>query len=725
MIELEFLGGGVLRGADGALSGPAARRHPRALLALLATAPSRSLSRLKVVGLLWPEIDEATGRNRLTSILYDLRQAMGADALPSASGELRLDATTVVCDVWRFHEALDRDDLEGAVALYRGPFLDGFYLDDAADFAERVELERHRLHRAWREAVQTLAQRAGDEGRHRRAARWWHELAAADPLDTWVASGLIWALAAAGSRGAALRVADDHALRLREEFGAEPGEAFLRLVERVRAVPPADVVDLSAGGFEARPALAVLPFETLGTGGDPAFGEGVYSGILTRMSEIEGLSVIARTSVQRFRRSDAPASVIGGELGARWLLEGDVQTSGRRFEVNVRLVEAAEDRQIWARAWGGEFSAGSFFGVQAEVAGEIVDALPLSTSPGERLLLGQQPTGSLEAYRLTARGRMHLGHRSREEMERGLACFEEALALDPDYAPAWVESANALGLLHVYGHMDASVLSRAEEAIRTALDRNPRSAEAHAAMGRLLGQHNRATDAARHLRRAVELQPSYAEAHSWATVGHTVSGRPGEALRSARRAVTLDPLSPETIYNLGMSLLINDRPDEALKEARRARDLEPSYDSARLLEGIVLHEIGCFEEALGVLDGLVVPWVGSGTCTVAALSRIGLGDVAGARALLLEVRAAGHPFDEGLILAALGESEAAFEALGRARFDGLAFAESYWPTVALRYLFGRVWKGLRADPRHAALARRMDEGWGLEEGEASTGLPRT
>ncbi|MCA1789258.1 MAG: hypothetical protein LC667_05200, partial [Thioalkalivibrio sp.] len=139
-----------------------------------------------------------------------------------------------------------------------------------------------------------------------------------------------------------------------------------------------------------------------------------------------------------------------------------------------------------------------------------------------------------------------------------------------------------------------------------------------------------------------------------------------------------------------------------------------SYDSARLLEGMVLHEIGCFEEALGALDGLVVPWAGSGTRTVAALSRIGLGDVSGARALLLEVRAAGHPFDEGVILAALGESEAAFEALGRARFDGLAFAESYWPTVALRYLFGRVWKGLRADPRHAALARRMDESWGLE-----------
>lgn len=462
-----------------------------------------------------------------------------------------------------------------------------------------------------------------------------------------------------------------------------------------------------------RPALAVLPFETLGGSGDSALGEGLHSGILTRLSQLESLAVIARRSVHRFRGSAAPASVIGAELGVQWILEGDVQIGGETFQVNVRLVEAGRDRQVWGRKWGGELSSENFFQVQAEIAGEIVETLPIARSPGERLLVAQRPTESLEAYRLCAQGRMHLRHRTEESMEQALASFDEALALDPDYAPAHVGLADALGLLHAYGHRDASVLDRAEQAIRTALEREPSSAEAHAAWGRLLGQRRREREAAREMRRAVELRPGYAEAHSWAAVGHTVGGRPGEALRSAHRAVVLNPLSPKAIYNLGVALLINGKPDDALREARRVRELEPDYAGASLLEGMILYETRRFPQAVECLEGLVVPWAGSAADTLLALCRAAVGDADEAWGLLQGVREAGHPFDEGVILAALDQPDRALEALDRARFDGVDFDITYWPTVAVRYLFSDLWDAVRPDPRYQRLVQRIDRSWGL------------
>lgn len=709
-IMVRLLGGATLEVNGAIVGGPAARRHPMALLAMVATAPSGSFSRDSAVAILWPDADESTGRNRLTSVIYELRQVLGRHALVSTAGRLHLGTDGVACDVRRFRALLDAGDLSAAVSAYAGPYLDGFHLPGSTTFEDHLEVERHHLHRAWWEAVGELAWRATKAGSHRDAASHWRALAVADPYDARVAVNLMSALAAAGDRAGARRAGRDHARRIRDDLGVEPAVEWRAQMERLSS--PTTSIARPSHLHPVDTTVAVLPFRSIGDATDESFAEGLHGGVITRLSQLAGLATVARTSVEHVRDPAVPASEIGRRLGAGWLLEGEVHLDAQKFGVNVRLIEAPADRQVWGRSWEGEYSTDDVFGVQLDIAGRIVNSLPLVTSRGEQLLLGRHPTDDLEAYRLTAQGQMHLRRRTEEDMETAVDCFERALDHDPAHAPARVGTANALGLMHAYGFRDSSVMARCEEEIEAALRLEPRSAEAHAALARLRGQRRQVPDANRLLRRAIELQPGYAEAHNWLAVGYLVAGRGDESLRSARRALSLDPLSPEVIWNVATGLLITGDQDAALQELDRALEISPSYTPARLSQGIAHREAGRPVRSVAVLDGVEVPFSGDAPRTVLALASIDLGDRATARRIADDVADA-HPFDQGLVLAALGEVDAAFAAFDREHFDRPDFDVTYWPSLAVRFLFEDVWERVRHDGRYQQLVRRLDRAFGL------------
>ena len=702
-IDVRLLGGAVLRRNGEPLTGAAVRRHPLALLALLATATGCALSRPKVIGLLWPDADEATGRNRLSSTIYPLRKALGADVLTASGDTLRLEPDRLVCDVWQFREALEAGDLETAVKRYGGPFLDGFYIDDSALFEERVERERRELHRAWRRAARTLAETAEADGRNGEAAHLWRALCDDDALDSTLAARLVRALAATGRRHEALQTAERHVAILHEELGAEPDAVFQRIIRQLREKPP-------NSGELPEASIAVLFFDAPDRE-TATLGEGIHGGILNRLATVEGLTVIARTSIQRFRGTDRSAADIGRELSVRWVLEGEIQSRGERFRVDTRLVEAHSERPVWACDYVGSTNASDYFDIQAEITETLFERLRHHVTPDERLRLAHLPTDNPEADRRTTRARMHLDQRTPESMQRALECFEEAVALDPAFAVAWVGIADTLGLMHAYGFVTADILPRAGDAIARALQVDEHCAEAHAANGRMLGQLKREYEARQALRRAVALKPGYAEAHNWLTVGYHVSGDIEAAFDSARRAIALNPLSTEALSNLASTLLFQGKPDEALQQAQRVLELEPDYGTATFFAALAHYESRRFENALQALDGLELPWVGAGVATVRALALAAMDQKNQARALLPVIQHAGYPFDEGLVLAALGEPDAAFEAFARARFEAPEFAVAYWPTVCIRYLFGPVWDTLRGDPRYAELSQRIEAGW--------------
>src|SRR5437016_5866072 len=181
---------------DGApCRGAAVRRNTLALLALLAAADKNGASRDKLIAFLWPESDTEHGRNLLRQACFALRRDLHQPELILGATELRLNPEAVSSDVHAFADALERGDLAGAVALYGGPFLDGFYLRGSDEFERWAETERGRLAKQVCAVLEALATQALAGADHRAAEQWWHRLAALDPLSSHAALGLMTALA--------------------------------------------------------------------------------------------------------------------------------------------------------------------------------------------------------------------------------------------------------------------------------------------------------------------------------------------------------------------------------------------------------------------------------------------------------------------------------------------------------------------------------------------------
>jgi adenylate cyclase len=232
--RIETFGGLVVAGGTAPLTGAATQRKTMLLLAVLAVAGTQGISRDKLLGLFWPDSDADRARHALKQALHTLRRDLRDPELVAGTPTLRLNPESITSDVQEFEEALARGDLERAVALYRGPFLDGLYLDGAPDFERWLEHERGRLAHAHASALERLAAAATAAGDHSRAAAWWRRRAAVDPLSSRIAVELMKALAAAGDPEAALQHARVHETLVRQELETSPDPAVAALAERVR-----------------------------------------------------------------------------------------------------------------------------------------------------------------------------------------------------------------------------------------------------------------------------------------------------------------------------------------------------------------------------------------------------------------------------------------------------------------------------------------------------------
>ena len=250
MLQLRTFGGLSVHEDGAPCRGAAVRRKTLALLALLAAADKNGASRDKLIAFLWPESDTEHGRNLLRQACFALRRDLHHHELILGATELRLNPEAVSSDLRAFADALKRGDLAGAVALYGGPFLDGFYLRGSDEFERWAETERGRLAKQVCAVLEALATQALAGADHRAAEQWWHRLAALDPLSSHAALGLMTALAAGGDRAGAIRHARVHEAMLRRKLGTAPEAAVTRLAERLRAeaAPPES--------SEAAPALA-------------------------------------------------------------------------------------------------------------------------------------------------------------------------------------------------------------------------------------------------------------------------------------------------------------------------------------------------------------------------------------------------------------------------------------------------------------------------------------
>jgi len=234
MLHLRTLGGlSIESHRPDAAAG--ARRRPLALLALLAIAGERGLSREKIAALLWPESDEERARNSLSQAIATLRRDLAAEELFVGAPVLRLNPAIISSDVAEFEQCLASGVLERAIALYQGPFLDGFFIRDAAEFERWVDDQRRRLRHLCAAALERLARAADRRSDHEKAVDWWRRLAALEPTSAQAVCGLMRALVAARDRSGARRQYRIYDELMRQEFGVSADPEVTALAESLFA----------------------------------------------------------------------------------------------------------------------------------------------------------------------------------------------------------------------------------------------------------------------------------------------------------------------------------------------------------------------------------------------------------------------------------------------------------------------------------------------------------
>lgn len=243
MLRLLTFGGLALENGDPSAA-PKLRPPRLALLAVLAAAGERGCTRERLTGLFWPEAGEDHGRHSLRQALYGLRSEIGPDAIVAGSS-LALNPAFLISDVTQFRVALEAGDRKRAVELYRGAFLDGFYLSGTPEFERWSEQERERLAAAQSTALLSLANEAAGSGNRDEAAHWWYRLALHEPLSARVAVGYIRALCSCGDRAKALAFIRSHEAAIRRELDAAPDPEIRKLEAELRAMPDSEVISTS------------------------------------------------------------------------------------------------------------------------------------------------------------------------------------------------------------------------------------------------------------------------------------------------------------------------------------------------------------------------------------------------------------------------------------------------------------------------------------------------
>jgi len=318
MLRLRTFGGLSIEN-PGSVGPAAANRRPLALLALLAINGHRGLSRDKIVALLWPESDAERGRNSLNQVVSLLRRELAADDVLLGSVELRLNTDVLACDVMEFEQRIAADDLEAAVKLYTGPFLDGVFLRNTPEFERWVDQEGSRLQHAQSDALERLATRATGSGDPIAAVRFWRQRASLSPSDSRAALALMESLVASGDPAGALGHYRIHHALLRDTLGLEPDAAIAEFAAAVRggmgrsADARADAPrTIAASDTRAAAGAQVLrdgPFRD-----EPAKVEGRKPTPTRRtrwiMSAVAVLILIAAGLAWRTARSEEPATRI-------------------------------------------------------------------------------------------------------------------------------------------------------------------------------------------------------------------------------------------------------------------------------------------------------------------------------------------------------------------------------------------------------------------------------
>ena len=346
-------------------------------------------------------------------------------------------------------------------------------------------------------------------------------------------------------------------------------------------------------------SIAVLPFDNLSRDPDNAyFVEGIQDEILTRLAKIADLKVIARSSTQRFQnKGDLPQ--IAQQLGVAHLLEGSVQKVNDQVRINVQLIKAANEAHLWAEVYDRKLT--DIFAVESEIAKTVADTLQAKLTGSEQRVIASRPTENTEAHQLYLKGRFFWNKRTGNDLKKSIDYFQQAIAIDPNYALGYAGVADAYVFLPGYtAGAPRDCYPKAMAAAKKALELDNTLAEAHTTLALALWYYDfDFPQANREFQRAIELNPNYATGHQqYGNNTLSALGRFDDAIAEGKRAVELDPLSLVINADLGMNYHYARRYDEAIAQLRKTLEMDPGYYYAHVDLGQVFAAKRTFDQAI-------------------------------------------------------------------------------------------------------------------------------
>ena len=418
-------------------------------------------------------------------------------------------------------------------------------------------------------------------------------------------------------------------------------------------------------------SLAVLPMENLSAEQETEYlSDGITESIINNLSRIPRLRVMARSTVFRYKgRVSIDPQEVGYELGVRAVLVGRMLHRGDSLVIKVELVDTNDGSHLWGASYNKRWS--DIFSIEEEISHEISDALKLKLTSAQKKGLGRRYTENAEAYQLYLKGRYHWNKRTEDGIKKSIEYFEQAIALDPNYALAYAGLADAYNLMASYSAKPlATPFLRAKATALKALSLDDSLAEAHAALAAVkLWREFDWGAGERGFRKAIELNPSYSTAHLWLSLYLAAVEKIDEALSEIKIAHELDPLSRVINLNLARVFYFARQYDESIDQCRKTIEMYPEYLIAHRRLGIAYGEKRMFEEAESEFKkALAISEYDTETMSAMSYAYAASGRIEDARTILERVNDLARdfyvsPYSLARIHVGLGDIDGAFEAL--------------------------------------------------------------
>jgi eukaryotic-like serine/threonine-protein kinase len=453
------------------------------------------------------------------------------------------------------------------------------------------------------------------------------------------------------------------------------------------------------------PSIAVIPFVNMsGDKEQEYFSDGLAEEIINALTQIPGLKVTARTSAFAFKGKQKDIRRIAEALGVANVLEGSVRKAGNRIRITAQLIAAADGNHIWSERYDREMT--DVFEIQDEISQAIAGKLRIQLSGGRPMVKRQ--TESMDAYNLYLKGRFHSLSLTMDGLLRSKECYEQAIAIDSNYALPWFGLADFYYALGQVGVMPGkAATTKCQEACLKALELDELLAEAHSMMGVLRAQQFDWDAAERKFRRAMELGPKVWDVSMQYSVYYlTPLRRLDEASVVIQKALELDPLSAACHGALGNTYYVARRYDQAIKQYRNALDLNPHFGFAHLSLGFVLLVTNKLDEGIGAVEtGLRLVGRSSYQLGLLGFAYARGGRIEDAQKLLAELqnlaqKAYASPYGFALIYLGLGEMDKCL--------DWMEKAVEERDLIIVTLPVSPIFDPLRSHPRYHALLHKMN-----------------